>query len=138
MKKNLRYVIKVGTNSLQIKGAFKKIAKNLNEFYLRGGKPILVSSGAVAMGMKLCKLKIRPKDTKELQDLSAEGTRVLSNVWANEFAKYGIGVWYIQPTWQNFLRKEDSFDHDVLLCIGTNSECTVRERQRTGNCCGSS
>ena len=46
-------------------------------------------------------------DTKELQDLSAEGTRVLSNVWANEFAKYGIGVWYIQPTWQNFLRKED-------------------------------
>ena len=105
--KNLRYVIKVGTNSLEIKNSFKEITKYLHKFYLRGGRPILVSSGAVAKGMDINKLKERPKDIKELQDLSAEGTRVLANTWAKEFAKYNIGIWYIQPTWQNFSRKKD-------------------------------
>lgn len=30
----------------------------------------------------------------------------------------------------HFLRKEDSFDHDVLLCIGTNSELTDENRMK--------
>ena len=49
--------------------------KEISSLMKEGHQIILVSSGAVAAGMEVRNLKVRPKETVELQLLSGQGQR---------------------------------------------------------------
>lgn len=84
-----RIVIKVGTSSLltsneQPRGTFNTVAdgvKDLSHEY----DVALVSSGAIGFGVRKMELAERPKETSELQALSAIGQVGLMTFWQNAF-----------------------------------------------------
>lgn len=107
-----RIVMKFGTNSLTNNGklnyeVIQKIADSVDLLYRLGKKPVIVTSGAVAAGMELNGLDLRPKNTDQLQELSAEGSRHLANLYANAFEKYGIRTMYIPITSHSFGTQEE-------------------------------
>lgn len=60
---------------------------------LKGGwKPILVSSGAVGLGMGRLGLKSRPKKTSSVQMCAAVGQGILIQTWGELFAPFGVCV----------------------------------------------
>ncbi len=93
-----RIVIKVGSNILaDSKGGLNirrinSIAKNVAEVSSMGYEVLIVSSGAIAAGMKKLGLKEKPKDIRLKQAAAAVGQSSL--VWAYEknFNKYGKKV----------------------------------------------
>jgi glutamate 5-kinase len=81
----------------------------------RGGhKIILVTSGAVACGMEIAQLDVRPKDTLKLQLLSGEGQIVLMKNYKELFDKESIRIAQILLTHHNFDTKEE---HDTIMHI---------------------
>lgn len=93
-----RIVIKLGTGILT-RGPSgldtDRIATLCNQINLlreRGIEVILVSSGAIGLGMGQLKLKKRPKDLTTLQACAAVGQSILINNWQHKFDRYGITV----------------------------------------------
>ena len=74
-----KIVIKIGTSILKTRGesfSHKEHARVCQEIYAlikKGRRPVLVSSGAIALGMKSCGFKKRPKAMAELQACAAIG-----------------------------------------------------------------
>jgi glutamate 5-kinase len=67
-----------------------------------GKKIIIVSSGAIALGMDLMNLKSRPKELPTLQAIAAIGQNALMNNYSRAFQKYGINSSQILLTWDDF------------------------------------
>ncbi len=95
---NRRIVVKIGTGLLtrgvgeldtQKMGTLcKQIAKALNS----GVEVVLVSSGAVGLGMGKLGLSERPKHICQVQKCAAVGQGILIQTWAELFAPMGIPV----------------------------------------------
>ena len=72
-----KIVIKIGTSILRTRGesfSHKEHARVCQEIYAlikKGRRPVLVSSGAIALGMKCCGFKKRPKEMAQLQACAA-------------------------------------------------------------------
>lgn len=87
-----------------------------------GTQVVVVSSGAVGLGMGKLGLKTRPKDIRKVQMCSAVGQGVLIRTWEQLFESFGITVAQILLTRDDF----DSFTRhrsirellDVLLKTG--------------------
>jgi glutamate 5-kinase len=91
-----RIVIKIGSKSLS-GDAWDRLAQEIAA--VRGGergKPrrnvILVSSGAIALGVQKLGLKARPKEMAWLQAAAAAGQSVLMQRYEEAFGKLGISV----------------------------------------------
>ncbi len=107
-------VMKFGTNSLTTGNhnrlnpeTIERIASLAAGLYSQRKKPVIVTSGAVAAGMELNGLGERPSDVSLLQQLSAEGARLLWNMYASAFSAYDIGTIYIPVTWHCFQTIEE-------------------------------
>ncbi|KKN21053.1 hypothetical protein LCGC14_0929310 [marine sediment metagenome] len=93
-----KIVVKVSTQMLtdgaaeiyyeKIKAFVEEIAELINLGY----EIIIVSSGAIGMGMTRLKMKKRPKDYKKLQALASVGQIHLMQNYQKEFDKYGLNV----------------------------------------------
>ena len=104
--------MKFGTNSLTKEGrlnynVIQKIAATTSLFYSLNKKPLIVTSGAVAAGMELNGLKEKPSEVKQLQLLSGEGVRLLWNLYAKAFARYGFTTLYVPITPHNIETEEE-------------------------------
>jgi len=96
IKKSKRIVIKVGTSVLSTpKGLFsarmhQKLCGAI--FKLRGQHKeiVLVSSGAIALGMKTCGFKKRPKKMRYLQACASIGQGKLMHAYENFFSKKNL------------------------------------------------
>ena len=102
--------MKFGTNSLTDnkrldRNVIQKIAATTAMLYSLNKKPLIVTSGAVAAGMELDGLKEKPREIKQLQLLSGEGVRLLWNLYARAFARYGFSTLYIPITPHNIETK---------------------------------
>jgi glutamate 5-kinase len=105
MRSNLKYykriIVKVGTTILTL-NAEQQISLNLRRMEklswvltaLRneGKEIILVSSGAIAVGVERLNLKSRPRDTRGKQAASAVGQAVLMQIYQNFFSLYNQKV----------------------------------------------
>lgn len=93
-----RIVVKVGTCTLTHKTGrlnirrVEQLVKTLADLYNAGHEVILVSSGAIGLGMGKLGLRERPKDTKGKQACAAVGQCELMYMYDNLFSNYSITV----------------------------------------------
>lgn len=93
-----RVVVKLGTGVLRAEdgtvdaGRINRLAAEIASLRARGIEPIVVSSGAVGLGMGRLKKKSRPRDTATLQACAAVGQSILTETWQAGFAPHGLTV----------------------------------------------
>ena len=93
-----RIVVKVGTSTLTHKTGrlnirrVEQLVKTLADIYNSGHEVILVSSGAIGLGMGKLGLLERPKDTPGKQACAAVGQCELMYLYDNLFSDYSISV----------------------------------------------
>lgn len=103
-----RVVIKIGSSVLTnehgelSEGVFDEIAGEISRIKSRGIEPILVSSGAIAAGMKKLNLGVKPRDISMKQAIAACGQSALMWYYEKAFSAFGEKVAQILLT------------HDVL------------------------
>lgn len=96
--RNRKIVIKLGTGVLthgigELDTArMGAICAQVADALKSGWKPILVSSGAVGLGMGRLGLKSRPKKTSSVQMCAAVGQGILIQTWGELFAPFGVCV----------------------------------------------
>lgn len=93
-----RIVVKVGTSTLTHRTGrlnirrVEQLVKTLADIYNAGHEVVLVSSGAIGLGMGKLGLVERPKDTPGKQACAAVGQCELMNLYGNLFSDYSITV----------------------------------------------
>lgn len=93
-----RIVVKVGTSTLTHRTGLlnirrvERLVKTLADLYNAGHEVILVSSGAIGLGMGKLGMTERPKDTPGKQACAAVGQCELMNLYDNLFADYSITI----------------------------------------------
>ena len=90
-----RIVVKVGTSTLTYDNGkmnlnnIERLARSISDLMNRGMEVILVSSGAIGVGIGYLNLDSRPETTREKQAIAAVGQVELMNAYARVFAEYG-------------------------------------------------
>jgi glutamate 5-kinase len=93
-----RVVVKVGSSSLTTRGGgldperLDRLVDALATELASGGEVVLVSSGAIAAGLRPLGLARRPRDLATLQAAAAVGQSVLVERYATSFARHGRQV----------------------------------------------
>jgi len=107
-RKYKRIVVKIGT-SLFAKDNCKldtaligNIAKQISSLIKQGKEVVVVSSGAIALGMLILKLANRPKQLSGLQAAAAAGQHELMHVYKLALNKYGLNCAQLLLTWDDF------------------------------------
>ncbi len=108
-----RIVFKVGTSTLTYAGGginirrVEKLVKVLSELKNQGKDIILVTSGAISVGMGVMGIKQRPDETRKKQALAAIGQLELMDFYSRLFSDYNHTV-------AQLLLTKDVVDNDVL------------------------
>ena len=106
-----RIVVKVGTSTLAYKTGnlnirrVNKLVQVLSDLKNAGHDVILVTSGAVGVGVGVAGLSARPKEMPAKQACAAIGQSQLMSIYGNEFAKYNHTVAQILATRDVFSNK---------------------------------
>jgi glutamate 5-kinase len=93
-----RVVVKLGTSTLTHKTGrlnirrVEKLVKVLADIQNAGNEVILVSSGAIGLGMAKLGLREKPKDTPSKQACAAVGQCELMYMYDKQFAEYSLTV----------------------------------------------
>jgi glutamate 5-kinase len=93
-----RVVIKIGSSVLTneygeiSEGVFNEIAREISKIKSNGIEPIVVSSGAIAAGMKKLNLGEKPKDVLMKQAIAACGQSTLMWYYEKAFSAFGEKV----------------------------------------------
>jgi len=109
--------VKIGTNVLMRDdggvsiGAFYGIAESLANFRRAGREVLLVSSGAVGLGVQRLELAARPSELALVQACAAVGQSRLMSMYDDAFEKLGFRVAQVLLTEDDFL---DSRRHGNL------------------------
>ena len=137
LKNSRRVVLKVGTRLLSDQTAIARLVLQIHELRQSGRQVILVSSGAVGMGMRASGLKRRPRHLSEVQALAAMGQVTLMAMYEAECAKYGFQAAQLLLTADDLRSRERHLNavncieallsHDVLPIINENDPVSVSE-----------
>ena len=123
MKK--RIVIKLGTGVLSTPAGksldtdqFTRLAAEIATLQKEGHSCILVSSAAIAAGVRVLKLKQRPDDLSGKQACAAAGQPELMRLYATSFKKHGFAVAQLLLTHgdiDSFMRRDNA--RNTLNCL---------------------
>lgn len=111
-----RIVVKVGTSTLTHKtgktniARIAKLVSVLSDLKNAGYQIILVSSGAIAIGMSRLRLEEKPKEAKKLQAAAAVGQSELMFLYDKLFSEYDVVVSQLLFT-TDALAREESREH---------------------------
>jgi len=103
-----RIVIKIGSSLLYSDktgldcGFVNEIAAGICDLIKDGKEIVLVSSGAIALGMSMLKLGSRPKELAYLQGVAAIGQPELMDVYRRFFKDRQLNCAQILLTWEDF------------------------------------
>lgn len=103
-----RIVIKIGSSLLYSgksgleNGFAGEITSQISALINDGNEIVLVSSGAIALGMSILKLHERPKDLAHLQAAAAIGQHELMDVYSRSFKQKGFNCAQLLLTWEDF------------------------------------
>jgi glutamate 5-kinase len=121
-----RIVIKLGSSFLfgdkAVHSAIEEIARQVSLLIKEGKEIILVSSGAIASGMQILKVKSRPRELACLQALASLGQHVLMGRYQEAFALHGLHCAQVLLTWDDFFNRK--------RCL--NAKHTLEELLRLG------
>jgi len=96
VKNARRIVVKIGTSILTTReGLFSRrhlalFCRDVQELVQQGKEVVLVSSGAIGLGMGVAKMKRRPKRMAQLQACAAIGQGKLMHAYESFFSKSGM------------------------------------------------
>jgi glutamate 5-kinase len=108
----MRALIKIGSalisrgNRVQYRWLLGKV-REIAGLHRSGHEIALVTSGAVASGMEIEGLDVRPKDTLQLQLLSGMGQIKLMKYYKDYFKRYRINVAQVLLTHHNFSNQNE-------------------------------
>ncbi|AUG56609.1 glutamate 5-kinase [Acetivibrio saccincola] len=138
-----RIVVKVGTSTLTYENGkinfskIDKLSRVLSDLMNQGKELVLVTSGAVGIGMSKLKLKSKPQTTREKQAVAAVGQCELMHVYGKFFSEYGHLVGQILLTKdvttneisrQNVINTlETLIEKDILPIVNENDSVAVDE-----------
>lgn len=111
LKDSKRIVIKVGTSTILYDNGkinlhrIELLARELSDLKNQGKEVILVTSGAIGVGVVRMGMEKRPSEVRKKQALAAIGQEMLIHLYDKFFAEYG------QITGQVLLTKENSVQH---------------------------
>ena len=117
IKSAKRVVIKVGTRLLTDSSLIAPLIKQIAELKKAGKHVILISSGAVGIGMKTLALEKRPAKLSVIQSLAAIGQSKLMSIYERECAKYGFHAAQLLLTAEDLNDRERHLN--VLNCINS-------------------
>ncbi|MCX5713665.1 MAG: glutamate 5-kinase [Candidatus Omnitrophica bacterium] len=105
-----RIVIKIGSSLLVAgeSGSFslEGLAEQVEALLNKGKEIIIISSGAIAKGLGILKLKSRPKQLALLQALAACGQHVLMGEYQRVFEKRGLHCAQVLLTWDDLANRK--------------------------------
>lgn len=137
LKSCRRVVLKVGTRLLADQTAIARLVTQIHALRESGRQVILVSSGAVGMGMRAAGLKRRPRHLSEVQALAAMGQATLMAMYEAECRKYDFRAAQLLLTADDLRSRERHLNavncieallaHDVLPIINENDPVSVSE-----------
>lgn len=146
MSKKLKYkrvVIKVGSRILSTEDGnidekqFASITSQIAKLKKQNIQVILVSSGSVALGSKILKLKAKPKTLPEKQAAASIGQGALMNIYNTYFAKNNISTGQVLLTYEDFKDRkrylnayntlEKLLSYNVVPIINENDTVSVAE-----------
>ena len=109
-KKYKRIVVKVGSSLLFGKQTqsecfsfpMAELSRQISQLLGGGKEVVVVSSGAIASGMNLLKMKQRPKELSSLQATASVGQHFLMSQYQRFFEKRGLNCAQVLLTYDNF------------------------------------
>ena len=110
MKQHMRLVVKVGTSTLtRANGSINlrsvdHLARVLSDLHGQGHQVILVSSGAIGVGVGKLGLEERPRELRMKQAVAAVGQCEMMHIYDKLFGEYG-------PTVAQFLLTDEDVEH---------------------------
>ena len=132
-----KIVVKAGTRLLIDRDSIAALVDGIAAIRDAGKRVLLVSSGAVGMGMEAVGLKERPRELAQKQALAAIGQSRLMSIYAEEAAKHGFKVAQMLLTAYDFSRRDRClnvkncinalWDKDILPIINENDSVSVDE-----------
>ncbi|MDP2845254.1 MAG: glutamate 5-kinase, partial [Candidatus Methanoperedens sp.] len=142
-----RIVLKIGTSSLTNEdGSFNRrltedIASQVAKLRKQGKTVIIVSSGAIGIGVEELKMPSRPMEIPLRQAAAAVGQNILMQEWLAAFSKHNLKVAQILLTYEAFsnrmtylnLRNSISalLDFGVIPIVNENDPICVHEIEAT-------
>lgn len=142
-----KIVVKIGTSSINTEDGklnrqfMENMAAQVAQLHEMGKKVILVSSGAIGIGIDILDFDSRPKEIPVRQACAAVGQGVLMQEWSNSFAKHNLKVAQILLTYESFsnrltylnLRNSIStlLSYGVIPIINENDSTCVNEIEAT-------
>ncbi|WP_406671488.1 glutamate 5-kinase [Methanolobus sp. ZRKC4] len=142
-----KIVIKVGTSSINTEDGklnrqfMESMAQQVAELHETGKRVILVSSGAIGIGIDMLSFDSRPREIPVRQACAAVGQSVLMQEWSNSFAKHNLKIAQILLTYESFsnrltylnLRNSIStlLSYGVIPIINENDPTSVNEIEAT-------
>jgi len=108
-------VIKAGTRLLIDRPSIAALVDGIAAIRETGRRVLLVSSGAVGMGMKALNLSERPRELARIQALAAVGQTRLMSIYAEECARHGFQVAQLLLTAADLRSRERYLN--VMNCI---------------------
>ena len=94
LKEVKRVVVKVGTSTLTYENGninltrIEKLTRILSDMINSGNEVVLVTSGAIGVGVSKLKLKEKPKTIREKQAVAAVGQCELMHIYSKFFGEY--------------------------------------------------
>ena len=133
-----RIVVKIGSRTLSTDVAiYDRLAKGIASAHANRQSVALVSSGAIALGMKKLGLSTKPKEMALLQASAAAGQSVLMRMYEEAFARHGLSVAQVLLTHVDLADRtrannardalEALFDARVVPIINENDTVAVDE-----------
>lgn len=81
---------------------FTAVMRQINQLLQEGKEVLIVSSGAIALGMDILKLKSRPKALPVLQAAAAIGQNALMDNYSRAFREHKVSCGQVLLTWDDF------------------------------------
>jgi len=103
-----RIVVKIGSSLFYTEkkkpdlSLFDSLSSQIARLVQSHHELVVVSSGAIALGMSLLKLETRPKELSRLQAAAAVGQNELMKLYGEAFKKHGILCAQVLLTWDDF------------------------------------
>lgn len=107
-KKYERIVVKIGSSLFYGAdrrvdfGLLERLCGDIASLYAEKKEVVIVTSGAIALGMEALGLKTRPKELAALQAAAAIGQNELMDVYRAIFRKKGLQCGQVLLTWDDF------------------------------------
>ena len=138
-----KLVVKIGSSTLtRADGSadtdyLRELARQISEARARGWSAVIVSSGAIAIGLKKLGINKRPSDMPSLQAAASVGQGELAAAYAEAFAEYGITTSLVLLTRRDtadrtaYLHARDTLERllelDVVPIVNENDTVSVEQ-----------